>query len=74
MSTPASRAAQRANYPIRKTTLAEQDLDPELDEMSAAERMEMMWQLAQDAWAFMEKPVGESRLPRHIVRVYRRRR
>ncbi len=36
------------DYPVRKTTLKEQDLDPELDDTTAAERLGMMWQLALD--------------------------
>jgi hypothetical protein len=37
-----------------------------------AERVEMMWPLALDAWAFTGEPVVEQRLPRQIVHVYRR--
>ena len=36
------------------------------------ERLEMMWPLALDAWAFKGEPVVEPRLPRHIVRIHRR--
>jgi hypothetical protein len=32
----------------------------------------MMWQLAQDAWAFKGEDRAESGLPRHLVRVHRR--
>ena len=38
---------------------------------SPAERIEVMWQLALDAWAFMGEPVSEPRLPRHVTRVLR---
>jgi hypothetical protein len=41
--------------------------------LSAAERLGMMWQLALDAWAFTGDAVAESRLPRDIVSVHRRR-
>jgi hypothetical protein len=34
----------------------------------------MMWQLAVDAWAFKGDALAESRLPRHVVRLVRRRR
>ena len=37
-----------------------------------AERLQMMWQLTLDAWAFKGEPIAELRLPRHIVRVLRR--
>jgi hypothetical protein len=40
--------------------------------LSATERLEMMWPLALDAWAFKGEPVVESRLPRHLVRIHRR--
>ena len=39
---------------------------------TAAQRLEMMWPLALDAWAFKGEPVVEQRLPRHIVHIYRR--
>jgi hypothetical protein len=35
--------------------------------LSPAERLDMMWQLAIDAWTFTGGPVAESRLPRHVV-------
>jgi hypothetical protein len=44
-------------------------------DLEPAERLAMMWQLALDAWAFKgEGAHAESRLQRHVVRVYRRRR
>jgi hypothetical protein len=47
-------------------------VERELQARSAADRLGMMWQLARDAWAFKGDPLAESRLSRHIVRVYRR--
>jgi hypothetical protein len=44
----------------------------ELSKTTPAERLQMMWQLTLDAWAFKGEPVAELRLPRHIVRVLRR--
>jgi hypothetical protein len=42
-------------------------------ELSPAERIGMMWQLALDAWAFKGETLhAESRLQRHVVRVHRR--
>jgi hypothetical protein len=67
------RREERSRYPVRKTTLREQDDDPELENTTAAERMGMVWPLTLDAWAFSGRPLAESRLPRHIVRVRRRR-
>jgi len=59
---------------IRVSNLAAQDQSDveDLSKTTAAERLQMMWQLALDAWAFKGEPVAELRLPRHIVRVLRR--
>jgi len=40
--------------------------------LTPAQRLAMMWQLTIDAWSFKGEPIAESRLPRHVVRVYRR--
>jgi len=59
---------------IRVSNLAAQD-QAEVEDLSkttSAERLQMMWQLTLDAWAFKGEPVAELRLPRHIVRVLRR--
>lgn len=41
--------------------------------MTAAERLAMMWPLAQSAWAFTESRFrAESALPRQVVRIRRR--
>lgn len=56
---------------MRITSLREQGQETDLDPTTPAERLSMMWQLAQDAWAFMGEPVAESRLLRHTVRVLR---
>jgi hypothetical protein len=69
-----TRRNERRFYAVRKTTLQEQDEDEDLENTTAAERLGMMWQLALDAWAFTGKPIAEPRLPRHLVRVRRRRR
>lgn len=58
------------NIQVRKTSLKEETND--LKNMTAADRWAMMWQLTLDAWAFKGEPVAESRLQRHIIRVYRR--
>jgi hypothetical protein len=57
---------------IRIAKLADQGKEADLANSTPAERIEMMWQLALDAWAFMGEPVVEPRLPRHVVRVVRR--
>jgi len=38
---------------------------------TASERLQVMWQLALDAWAFKGGPPVEHRLPRHVVNVVR---
>ena len=67
-----SRPVDRRNYPVRKSSLAEQDEDPDLENTTAAERLGMMWPITLDAWTFAGEPLAESRLPRHIVRIHRR--
>jgi hypothetical protein len=59
---------------IRISNLQEQDQSEfeDLARTTPAERLQMMWQLTLDAWAFKGEPVVELRLPRHIVRVLRR--
>jgi len=57
---------------VRVSKLEEQDETDDLRSTTPAERLEMMWQLAIDAWAFKGEPIAELRLPRHIVRVLRR--
>jgi hypothetical protein len=64
-----------SNVPeIRVSNLAAQDQSDveDLSKTTPAERLQMMWQLALDAWAFKGEALAELRLPRHIVRVLRR--
>ncbi len=58
------------NIQVRKTSLKEETDD--LKNTTPQERWAMMWQLALDAWAFKGEPLAESRLQRHIIRVYKR--
>ena len=57
---------------VRVSKLEEQDETDDLRSTTPAERLEMMWQLTMDAWAFKGEPIAELRLPRHIIRVLRR--
>ena len=57
---------------IRISKLQDQDRADDLQSTTPAQRLQMMWQLALDAWAFKGESVAELRLPRHIVRVLRR--
>ncbi len=61
----------RSDRTIRKTKLSDQGNDDDLLETTAEQRIEMMWQLTLDAWAFLGEPVLEPRLPRHVARVVR---
>jgi hypothetical protein len=56
---------------IRIVTLQEQDKQDDLQSTTAAQRLEMMWQLTLDAWAFKGDPVAEFPLQRNLVRVIR---
>jgi hypothetical protein len=56
---------------IRVVKLHEQDKFDDLRSTTPAQRLEMMWQLTLDAWAFKGEPLAELRLPRHIARVIR---
>ena len=58
--------------PARVVRAGEVTPASEVRALSPAERVDMMWQLACDAWAFRGEPIDESRLPRHVVRVERR--
>ena len=56
---------------IRVQRLDEQGKDDELLEFTPEERIQMVWQITMDTWAFTGEKVAQSRLPRHIVRVLR---
>ena len=59
---------------VRVSSLRDQERSDahDLSRTTPAERLQMMWQLTVDAWAFKGEQVAELRLPRHIVRVLRR--
>lgn len=58
---------------VRVTTLHDQGTEIAVKQTTPEQRLSMMWQLALDAWAFKGESLAESRLPRHVVRVVRRR-
>lgn len=58
--------------PIRVGRLADQGKEQDLRTTTPAQRLQMMWQLALDAWAFNGEPLAELRLQRHVVRLFRR--
>ena len=57
---------------IRIQKLEEQGNENDLENTTPIERLEMMWQLALNAWAFKGDKIAEQRLPRNVVRVLRR--
>jgi len=62
----------RANWPVRVSTLKDQGRDDDGAGATAADRLEMMWGLTKDAWAFTGGKDAQPRLPRHPVRAVRR--
>jgi hypothetical protein len=64
----------RQNYPLRVLNLHETTDATDLSAQTPTERLSIMWQLTLDAWAFRGTPLAESRLSRHITRLYRRTR
>jgi len=65
--------SDRETKRVRIRSLKEHGRESDVAEMTPGERMELMWQLAVDAWAFKGEPEhAESRLQRDVVRVYRR--
>ena len=61
---------KRANLPVTKSTLS--SAQPAcVPESTAAERVQMVWELTREAWAFMGKPLDESGLQRQVVCVVR---
>ncbi len=62
---------KRESTGVRITTLESQGTESDLCQTTVAQRIDMMWQLALDAWMFKGEPVVESRLPRHVARVRR---
>jgi hypothetical protein len=60
----------RSDYRTRKLTLGDAEAD-DTAELSPSERLEMVWQLTLQAWAFKGLE-DEPRLRRDVVRVVRR--
>ena len=54
---------------VRVSKLEEQDNSDDLRSTTPAQRLEMMWQLTMDAWAFKGEPIAE--FQNDVVRVIR---
>ena len=63
----------RSNYPTKIKRLHDLETDQYVKNLSPAERIEMVWQLTLQAWAFKEGLDYEPGLRRDVVRVIRRR-
>jgi hypothetical protein len=64
-------ATNRQNYRVRKLD-RHAGFDDDLKDAPPADRLDMVWQLTVDVWAFMGYDIAQSRLSRHLVRVIRR--
>lgn len=71
-STDNAQQPDRSDWPTRLIPLSEERKDDDVLAVTPGERMEMMWQLAVNAWAFMGEDVSGSRFQQHVVRVERR--
>lgn len=54
-----ARAAARANWPIRRFRLGEEPADDPRSLTTPEDRLAVMWQLAQDAWASAGRPIPD---------------
>ena len=61
----------RSGYRVRIVRLG-QERDDDIDTISPAERLMMVWSLTETAWAFKKGCEVEPRLRRDVVRVVRR--
>jgi hypothetical protein len=62
----------RKDYPVKIRHLHDPEPPSEYLQMTPVERINLVWPLTLDAWAFKEGKRIEPRLQRHIVRVVRR--
>jgi len=62
----------RSTLPTRKRRLGDDDDDPGVRRLTPSARVEMVWPLTLQAWAFYNGLVDEPRLRRDLVRVTRR--
>jgi hypothetical protein len=61
----------RSKYPARLRHLHDPEDDGDIQRLTPAQRMEMVWQLTLQTWAFKEGLAVEPRLRRDVVRVVR---
>ena len=68
-----AKAVSESDRSVRICRLGGEGPERDYLRMTPGERMSIVWQLTVDRWAFKGEPLDESRLPRHVVRVIRRR-
>ncbi len=66
-----ARAEARRSWPIKAYRLGEEPPEDLSASTTAAERLGMMWQLAQDAWAMAGRPIPD--YPREETPIRKRR-
>ena len=59
---------------VKKLTLAEESSESVLVGQSPADRLKMMWQIAQDCWTFVPGSNVKREFQRHVARIERRTR
>ena len=62
-------ACDRSAWPTRVIRLSDEEDDADVLALSPAERIQMMWPLAVNAWAFMGVDVSGLQFQRHIARL-----
>ncbi len=72
MTTRAGRAAQRASWPVVRTSLAVSDDDDLSATTTTEQRLAMMWQVSVDAWASSGRPAPDYTRENAPGRVLRR--
>ena len=68
-----SQAASRREWPIRKYRLGEEPSDDLSESTTPAQRLEMMWPLALEAWSLTGKPLPDYARDEAPVRRFRRK-
>jgi hypothetical protein len=68
-----SRAESRRAWPVRKYRLGEEPSDDLSGSTTPAQRLEMMWPLALEAWALTGRPLPDYSRDQTPVRRFRRR-
>ena len=67
------RAIARKGWPVHKHRLGEEPSDDLSDSTTAEQRLQMMWQLALDAWKLTDRPIPDYKRDEAPVRKLRRK-